>query len=185
MATKSSMHLGSQIIIGGLFVQLVFFSLFVIVAGVFHYRLVNDIPLQKRYSPSMVFRFKKPRQIEECSKPSISQESLSDLPWKRHLFNLYFASALIMIRSIFRVIEYIGGNAGYLLSHEVFLYVFDALLMLLVMVSFNLVHPSQATDICQKRQKFQSPLELQQTPGESLVGDEERITDRRKVNIGA
>ena len=179
------MHTGSQIIIGGLFIQLVFFGLFIMVAGIFHYRLVNDLPLQKRYGPSMLFRFKKAYQTEKCSKPSISQESLSDLPWKRHLFNLYFASALIMIRSTFRVIEYIGGNAGYLLSHEVFLYVFDAMLMLFVMLSFNLYHPSQATDICQKRQKFRSALELQQTPVDSLVEDEERVMDRQKVNTAA
>ena len=35
------------------------------------------------------------------------------------------------------------GNDGYLISHEVFLYVFDALLMLLVSVLFAIVHPSE------------------------------------------
>lgn len=35
------------------------------------------------------------------------------------------------------------GNDGYLISHEAFLYIFDALLMLMVMVIFNVVHPSE------------------------------------------
>lgn len=37
----------------------------------------------------------------------------------------------------------IAGNDGYLISHEVFLYIFDALLMFLVMVIFAVVHPSE------------------------------------------
>ncbi|EFQ92057.1 hypothetical protein PTNB73_01521 [Pyrenophora teres f. teres] len=185
MATESSMHLGSQIIIGGLFVQLVFFGLFIVVSGVFHYRLVKDIPLQKRYGPSLLFRSKEAFQVEAPSKPSLTRESLSDLPWKRHLFNLYFASALILVRSTFRVIEYIGGNAGYLLSHEVFLYIFDALLMFFVMVSFNMIHPSQATEMYHMRLRSESSLELQQAPVEPVVRDEEQLTNRQRVDSGA
>ena len=54
---------------------------------------------------------------------------------------LYTVSLLILVRSIFRVIEYIQGNAGYLLRHEIFLYIFDALLMAVCMVTFLLYHP--------------------------------------------
>jgi hypothetical protein len=35
------------------------------------------------------------------------------------------------------------GNDGYLISHEVYLYIFDALLMFFVMVLFAIVHPSE------------------------------------------
>ncbi|RMZ71939.1 rta1 domain [Pyrenophora seminiperda CCB06] len=188
MATQSSMHLGSKIIIGGLFVQLIFFGLFIIVSGVFHYRLVKDLPLQKRYGPSMMFRSKEASHAAQSSPgPSLSREHLSNLPWKRHLFNLYFASALIMIRSTFRVIEYIGGNAGYLLSHEVFLYVFDALLMFFVMLSFNLIHPSQATNMYEKRLESESTLELRQTPvvAPSVRDEESMMDDREKIGSGA
>lgn len=57
------------------------------------------------------------------------------------MFVLYVVSALTMVRSIFRIIEYVQGNAGYILGHEAFLYVFDAVLMVVVMVVFNVVHP--------------------------------------------
>lgn len=48
-----------------------------------------------------------------------------------------------MIRSVFRVVEYLQGFSGYLLSHEVYLYIFDSVLMFFVMVIFNVVHPSE------------------------------------------
>lgn len=59
------------------------------------------------------------------------------------MFTLYAASTLIMIRSIFRIIEYAQGFTGYLLEHEVYLYIFDATLMLAVVLIFNVVHPSE------------------------------------------
>jgi hypothetical protein len=65
------------------------------------------------------------------------------VPWRKHLIALYAASVLVMVRSIFRVVEYLQGFDGYLLSHEYYLYIFDAVLMLGVMVLFNVVHPSE------------------------------------------
>ena len=56
---------------------------------------------------------------------------------------LYVASVLILIRSLLRLEEYAEGTTGYVLSHEMFLYIFDAVPMLCVMVLLNLVHPSE------------------------------------------
>lgn len=67
----------------------------------------------------------------------------NELPWKKHMSVLYIASIFIMVRSIFRVVEYLQGFDGYLLHHEAYLYIFDALLMFLVMVLLNVVHPSE------------------------------------------
>jgi hypothetical protein len=182
--------MGEQIIIGGLFVQLIFFAFFIVVAGVFHYRLVKDLPLQKRCTLSSLLKSSTHRHMSSSSSTPpmsspLSRASLADLPWKRHLINLYFTSALIMIRSIFRVVEYIGGNAGYLLSHEVFLYVFDAMLMVFVMVSFNWVHPVEITNAYQKRLRGGSPVELQRTRDELLGRDEEQMVESRTVKSGA
>ncbi|KAL2816185.1 RTA1 like protein-domain-containing protein [Aspergillus cavernicola] len=69
--------------------------------------------------------------------------------WRRHLYPLYAVSVLIMVRSIFRVIEYAMGNKGYLLSHEWPMYVFDSVLMLGVMGIWGWWHPGivrQETD---------------------------------------
>jgi hypothetical protein len=146
IGTLSSLHTGEKIVIAGLFAQLGFFAGFVLVAGVFHYRLVKDKPLQKR--------------AKHASGPA-----LDELPWKRHLYNLYVTSGLIVVRSIFRIVEYVQGNAGYLLSHEVFLYVFDAVLMVVVMVLFNWVHPSEVTEAYEKRRVDSGAVEAQVAGG--------------------
>ncbi|KAG7409586.1 RTA1 like protein-domain-containing protein [Fusarium sp. MPI-SDFR-AT-0072] len=102
-------NLGEKIIIAGLFVQIVVFGFFVITSILFHTRLIK----------------------------SPTPESLrGDVPWARYLYVLYATSFLILVRSIFRVVEYLQGNKGYLISHEVYLYVFDAILMALVMLIF-------------------------------------------------
>jgi RTA1 like protein len=56
---------------------------------------------------------------------------------------LYGVSGLIMVRSIFRVVEYLMGNDGYPLSHEWTLYIFDTLLMLSVTIIFYIRYPSK------------------------------------------
>ncbi|KAF1974927.1 RTA1-domain-containing protein [Bimuria novae-zelandiae CBS 107.79] len=124
--STSSMKTGEKLIIVGLFIQLTFFGFFVTVAAIFHLRL-------HKYG-------------------TISTAvNLDELPWKRHLVALYVSSGLILVRSIFRVIEYIGGNAGYLLRHEVFLYIFDGVLMLGVLLVFNYIHPSEVTQLYHQR----------------------------------
>ncbi|KXJ94376.1 RTA1 like protein-domain-containing protein [Microdochium bolleyi] len=111
-----TMHTGESVIIAGLFVQLVGFSVFIAVAGVFHHRILRA--------------------------PTAASMN-RDIPWQRYLIVLYLVSALILVRSVFRAIEYIQGFGGYLQSTELFLYVFDSTLMFLVMLALNLYHPSR------------------------------------------
>lgn len=75
---------------------------------------------------------------------SPTPESLADyIPWHKHMGAMHSSSVLILIRSIIRAIEYIQGTEGVILSNEWFLYVFDALLMFLVLAIFIVVHPSE------------------------------------------
>jgi hypothetical protein len=113
--TQSGLANGSHLVVGGLFVQLLFFGCFIAVAMHF------DVVMRKVPNP----------------------QARRAVPWRKHLAALYAASVLIMVRSIFRVVEYVQGFSGYLLSHEVYLYMFDSLLMFCVMVIFNVVHPSE------------------------------------------
>jgi hypothetical protein len=71
--------------------------------------------------------------------------------WEKHMTVLYTASFLIIVRSIFRVVEYLQGFDGYLLHHEAYLYIFDALLMLLVMLLFNAVHPGKVVALAKHK----------------------------------
>lgn len=59
------------------------------------------------------------------------------------MYSLYAVSVLIFVRCLVRLIEYGQGWSGYILSHEAFLFIFDALLMFLAMVIMNWVHPSE------------------------------------------
>jgi hypothetical protein len=111
----SAVHNGEKIVIAGLAIQILFFGFFVITCALFH-RRVNKSPTE----------------------PSLELGS----SWRKHLHILYAANMLILIRSVFRLIEYAMGNNGYLLRHEVFLYVFDGVLMLTAMILFNAFHPS-------------------------------------------
>lgn len=114
--TITAVNNGQHIITGGLFVQVIFFAFFLTVAIVFH-RRTNKNPTTRSNSP--------------------------DVPWRKHMRVLYLVSALILIRSILRLEEYAEGTTGFVLSHEYFLYIFDSLPMLCVMVLFNFVHPSE------------------------------------------
>jgi len=115
--SASDQERGQNIIIVGLIVQIIFFGFFVIVSMIFHRRITQ--------SPT-----------------TASLNTL--LNWQRYLWVLYVASILIMVRCVYRVIEYIQGQEGPLMSYEAFAYVFDALLMFLVIVLFAIFHPSQA-----------------------------------------
>ncbi|KXG46840.1 RTA-like protein [Penicillium griseofulvum] len=63
--------------------------------------------------------------------------------WQKYLITLYVVSVLIWIRSAFRVIEYLEGNAGSIMRHEAYIFIFDATLMVLVMAWMNWFHPSE------------------------------------------
>ena len=49
----------------------------------------------------------------------------------------------MIVRSLVRTIEYLQGEGGYIIMHEVFLYVFDAALMAIVMGIFLVVYPGK------------------------------------------
>ncbi|KFY31589.1 hypothetical protein V493_00977 [Pseudogymnoascus sp. VKM F-4281 (FW-2241)] len=83
--------LGENMILGGLGIQLLMFGLFWITAILFHLKIRKN-PTTESYS--------------------------IDARWEQYLAMLYMVSALIMIRSIFRVVEYVMGGDGYLLSNE-------------------------------------------------------------------
>jgi hypothetical protein len=114
MATSSMLNMGEKVILVGLFLQLAFFGLFMVVGMVFHVRLNRRPSERSRLTP-----------------------------WRKHMWSLYLVSLCIFVRSIVRFIEYAQGFSGYVISHEVFLYLFDALLMCISMAIMNWVHPSE------------------------------------------
>ena len=64
-------------------------------------------------------------------------------PWQKHMIGLYAVSILIFVRSTVRCVEYIEGFFGYIIEHEVFLYVFDATPMFFAVIAMNWSHPGE------------------------------------------
>ncbi|RDL38645.1 Uncharacterized protein BP5553_02985 [Venustampulla echinocandica] len=112
--TLDLLHLGEKIIVAGLFIQIFFFGVFITSAISFH--------LCIRSQPTRL-------------------SGLARIPWQSHMAILYTTSGIILVRSIFRVVEYLMGNNGFILRHEVMLYIFDSILMIAVVALFIWRHP--------------------------------------------
>ncbi|KAF4968709.1 hypothetical protein FSARC_3926 [Fusarium sarcochroum] len=126
---KDAVKRGENIIVGGLGIQIIFFGFFMIVTLIFHLRIS-----------------KKP-----------TQKSLEiTTPWKKLLFVLYAASLFILVRSVFRVAEYIMGKDSELQSKEFWIHIFDALLMALTVMSLNWFHPSRVINQAWDRKRIVS-----------------------------
>lgn len=113
--SASSQNTGQNIIIGGLIFQILIFGIFCVVALSFHRRFAK-------------------RGLVNC---------YLDIPWSSVLMMLYATSGLIMLRNIFRVVEYAMGQDGYLLSNEWCVYVFDGVLMFLAVALFAARYPNR------------------------------------------
>jgi len=137
--TLSAMTTGERITIVGLAIQLVFFSVFIVTSTIFHYRM--------RKTPN-----------EKSLTSSRSTSILTSTTWETVMIGLYISSILILIRSIFRLIEYAQGNDGYLISHEVFMYVFDSMLMFFTMVAMSILHPSKVLSPSNTRYQHTSTI---------------------------
>lgn len=108
MANESSATSGSNIVTAGLFVQIAWFGLF----------MINEV----------YFLFK----LKKMDNPIASGTKT----WRNLNIILLINSILILLRSIVRAIEFIQGYKGEIISHEWFLYVFDAVPMFLLPVIF-------------------------------------------------
>lgn len=133
MAVADLNKMGEKIIVGGLFVQLFFFGCFIIVSLVFHIRM--------RRAPTL-------------------SSSRGEVRWQTYLATLYVTGVLIWVRSLFRVIEFIEGNDGHLMRSEVWVFVFDGMLMLLVLVWMNWFHPGEIGLLIRGEGSVRNGLEL-------------------------
>ncbi|KAI1843429.1 hypothetical protein JX265_013311 [Neoarthrinium moseri] len=114
--SQDDVRRGESIILGGLGIQILFFGFFCVVTAMFHRRIRNE-PTSKAVTAAV--------------------------PWKSLLYALYATSMLIMIRSIYRVAEYVEGQGGEVQSKEFWIYIFDSLPMVIVALLFNWLHPSR------------------------------------------
>jgi len=115
MVVTSLAKVAKALIIIGLIIQILSFGLFSTTTVMFHRRI------RARAADGM--------------------ERGLDVP--RIMKMLYWTSALIMIRSIFRLVEFSEGMDGYLMSHEWPAYLFDAVPMFAVTAIYFTQFPTQ------------------------------------------
>ncbi|PVH75888.1 RTA1-domain-containing protein [Cadophora sp. DSE1049] len=105
------------ILLAGLITQLVALSLFIFTSWHAHVRI-------RRNPPEVLLKETR-------------------LRWQNHFRVIEFVTVLMVVRSLIRAIEYLQGEGGYIIGHEVFIYAFDAALMAIAMGFFLIVYPGQ------------------------------------------
>ena len=129
--TLEMFNVGEKIIVVGLFLQITFFGFFVTTVVGFYRRI--------------------------CAHPTREAQQ-SEIPWRRHILILFAVSITILVRSVVRVVEYLQGNDGYVISHEVFLYIFDAMLMAAVMAILFIYYVGDLKTALDRIKATSSPL---------------------------
>lgn len=117
--TKDEQKRAEGVILGGLAIQILFFGFFIVTTVNFHLRM-NKNPTARSYSVTG--------------------------PWRQLVVALYISSVLVMIRSLFRMVEFGMGNDSVLMSHEGYLLGLDGALMFIVAAVLLWSHPSRVLD---------------------------------------
>lgn len=123
----SAIELSKKIILGGLIAQFSALAFFILQCALVHRRI-------KRKPTGVVL-------------------TLSKVNWETHFWVAELVIILTIVRSVVRAIEYLQGDGGFVISHEAFIYIFDAVLMWAVMMLYLLVHPGRLIRDAQRLRK--------------------------------
>ncbi|KIV99231.1 uncharacterized protein PV09_09095 [Verruconis gallopava] len=117
-ATNDSkiIEIGERVVLGGLIFQLVALVIFLII--------------------SMRLRSIIKREVGH-------QLQRAKISWRRYFRLIYVASVAIWVRSLVRAIEFAQPSDGFINSHESFIYVFDGVPILIVLLGFLIINPGR------------------------------------------
>lgn len=113
----SAIRTARIVLIAGLITQLVALSIFLLTC----WRVTSGVKSEAGYGNKF--------------DPSIN--------YMNHFRAIGLATSLMILRSIVRSAEFLQGTDGFVISHEVFIYVFDAVPMWAVMAIFLAIHPTR------------------------------------------
>lgn len=108
------MSIGIKVVLAGLIFTLIVFALFVWVAVRFHRRLKNNLT------------------------PVVYQNG--GLRWERYMGAIYVSCSALMVRNLVRTIEF-GSKSSDLGKKEVYIYLFDAVMMFVSIAVLVVWHP--------------------------------------------
>ncbi|KAF9360297.1 hypothetical protein BGX26_009876 [Mortierella sp. AD094] len=116
-------NLGDKLFLIGVSVQGISYLLFTLLLTVAFIRLIDD---RKRNYPNQL----------QKGWTGLDKQTLTVVG------GLYFSSAFIIIRSVYRIIEFTQGYSGYLISNEVYLFVLDAAPLVLAIGIWAFIWPT-------------------------------------------
>ncbi|KAF2012586.1 RTA1 like protein [Aaosphaeria arxii CBS 175.79] len=139
MAQSGMADMGQKIMLIGLFVQLLFLGFFLFI--------------------SLIFWKRMNKSTRHYTVPQYGKHG-----WKALLKMVVCAAVIIIARCVFRVIEFAQGHDGYLVSHEIYMYIFDSAPMFLVQAMMHFVYAAKVFGIGNfaKLGKSESVIELNQ-----------------------
>ncbi|KAJ1552771.1 hypothetical protein HK405_010083 [Cladochytrium tenue] len=121
---------GNWILIAGLLLQILSFSCFLSLCVVFY----------RRAAHAQAGR----TEVTVAGGEATPQPSQVNPRWHALFIALMVGSACVMIRSVFRVVEFAKGYDGPIATNEIYMYFFDTLLMAVALFVLNFVHPCVA-----------------------------------------
>lgn len=144
---ENIMDIGKKVVLAGLIFSLVVFGFFILIAVKFHRRLLNNPP------PFLMVN--------------------TDLNWARYMWALYVACVAIMIRNLFRTIQFGASSTADVNSKEVYIYVFDAFMMFVSFLVLGVYHPGLL--IKKARRRGKTDFERLSTP--SMTAENVPLTE--------
>ncbi|KAK6454488.1 RTA1 like protein-domain-containing protein [Scheffersomyces xylosifermentans] len=117
---SSNPSIGRLLIIAGLFVQILFFGMFCVTESTFYIRMEH-----------------KPNSISQSGEAFPNKF----VNWRSYCYVLFNSSMLILVRSIYRAIEFIQGESGSIARNQTLLYLFDSAMMsvaVILLLAFNI-----------------------------------------------
>lgn len=113
MSKSKSITAGTNAVIAGLFIQIVFFGFFLLTELKFAFE-VNSVVFSSGQTTNT---------------------------WKTLNYTLLFTSLLILVKSVVRDIEFFQDFDSYIAKHGIYIYVFDVVPMFLVLLAFIVTMP--------------------------------------------
>ncbi|KAH9898354.1 RTA1-domain-containing protein [Cubamyces lactineus] len=126
----SKVALGSHVILVGLIVQIISMTVFCYMMAEYAFRRFTDRPFRK---PEMA-------SYAEAAVPVMSARTM-DRSMKLLITGICVSTALIYIRSVYRIIEFSNGYSGSISHTQVLFNVFDGMMVTLAMYTLNAMHP--------------------------------------------
>jgi hypothetical protein len=124
--TSSELNSGKTIVLSGLGVQIVAFGLFSIIGIRFNIKCRHF-----QQTP------------ETTNRVAGNRKTPLNPNWMKLLIFVNISCCLILVRSIYRVAEFVNGPTGYISTHEWTFYVFDACMILPIFSLYILAHPGK------------------------------------------